>query len=112
MGPIAEKEIPASQNQDTVDTVDVHTMEHEELSRYLPILAMSFDSFDYSKDHSVVIVSGNPSGLSMPARKFMHDFFGRNIEVPKSADVPRVNISVQGSITLFHIAAQLRRFKE
>ena len=73
-----------------------------------PLNSRLYDKVDYSNKHTVLVVSGETSGLSLPARKLTYDHFGAFVHLPMTDGTENFNCAIAGSVIMFEAAKQYR----
>jgi tRNA G18 (ribose-2'-O)-methylase SpoU len=74
-----------------------------------PINNIVYDKVDYSNKHTVLVISGETSGLSLPAKKLAYDHFGECVHLPMTGGVESLNCAIAGSIVMYEVAKQHRK---
>ncbi|XP_053375249.1 rRNA methyltransferase 3, mitochondrial-like isoform X1 [Mercenaria mercenaria] len=67
-----------------------------------------YDMVDYTDKHAVLVISGETSGVSLPARKLAYDHYGGCVTIPMTGEVESLNCAVAGSIIMYEVAKQYR----
>ncbi|KAL4223104.1 RNA methyltransferase-like protein 1 [Mactra antiquata] len=73
-----------------------------------PLKVDMYDTVDYTERHPVLIISGETTGISLPARKLAYDHFGRLVNIPMVDGIDSLNCTIAGSVIMYEISRQYR----
>lgn len=76
--------------------------------RKAPVGVEMYDNVDYTSKHAVLVISGETSGISLPARKLAYDHYGECVTIPMQGDVESLNCAIAGSVIMYEAARQFR----
>lgn len=111
-----EYEILSKEEQKELDKKDDEDSSYRNFDvlnvyRKAPLAVEFYDNVNYTDKHAVLLISGETSGLSLPARKLAYDHYGACVRIPMEAEVESLNCAVAGSIIMYEIAKQYRHLK-
>lgn len=111
-----EYEILSKQEQKKLDTKDDEDGSYKNFDllnayRKAPLAVEFYDNVNYTDKHAVLLINGETSRVSLPARKLAYDHYGACVTIPMEAEVESLNCAVAGSIIMYEIFKQYRHLR-
>lgn len=107
-----DSSLESSSNVDIEEDESYNNTDVLQLYAEAPVNVRMYDSIDYTEKHMVLVINGETSAMSLPARKLVYDNFGECVTIPTAGELASLNCAIGGSIVLYEVAKQYRKLEK